>query len=191
MKVYKRYFDVIFMLVAAVALTSSCSTAPTTTTAVNSNSNAAVVVNSNAANSTAANTSANTATSVAAASPLVTNIAESPSAAIAAYYQAMVKKDEKAFRQALSKATLSEFSAGAQSDGEKTLVGWHNGFSSPPKKPYETRNERISGDTALVEIKDSDTGLWSLTKLVREDGQWKMDLTNATAGSLLKQQPKQ
>ncbi len=184
MKVYKRYFYFIFTLITASG--AACSTAPTITT-INSNSNTAVIINSNAANSISANTSA---TPAIAASPLTAATAGSPSAAIAAYYQARVKKDEKSFRQALSKATLSEFSANAQTDGEKTLVGWFNGFSSPPKQPYETRNERISGDVALVEIKDSDTGVWSLTRLVRENGEWKMDLTNATATSLLKQQPK-
>ena len=184
MQVYKHYFHHVFTLL--IISGAACSTAPTTIT-TNSNSNTAVVVNSNAANSTAANASVTPTTN---ASPLVATTAGSPSATIAAYYQARVKKDEKSFRQALSKATLSEFSANAQTDGEKTLVGWHNGYSSPPKQLYETRNERITGDTALVEAKDSDTGLWFLFKLVRENGEWKMDLTDATNNSLLKQQPK-
>jgi hypothetical protein len=184
MKFYKHYFYVIFNII--IVSSAACSTAPTNTT-TNLNLNTAVVVNSNVANVLTANTATTPSTT---ASPLATNAA-SPSATINTYYQARVKKDEKAFRQALSKTTLTEFSANAQADGEKTLVGWLNGYSSPPKQAYETRNERISGDTALVEIKDSDTGLWSLTRLVRENGEWRMDLTSATTNSLLKQQPKQ
>lgn len=186
MKVHKHYFYVIFTLFTVGA--TACSTAPTNP-ATNVNSNTAVVVNSNAASAATANTGT---TPVTVNSPTVVNSsAGNPSATINAYYQARVKGDEKAFRQALSKATLSEFSANAQAEGEKTLVGWLNGYSSAPKRPYETRNERIAGDAALVEIKDSDTGLWSLTKLVRENGEWKMDLTHATSSELLKQQPKQ
>jgi len=184
MKLNERYLYVIFSF--NLVCGAACSTAPITTT-TNSNLNIAIVVNANAASTMAANTTVTTP--AASASPLAATTG-SPSAIISAYYQSRVRKDEKGFRQALSKATLTEFSANAQADGEKTLVGWLNGYSSPPKQPYETRNERIAGDTALIEIKDSDTGLWSLTKLVRENGEWKRDLTSATTNSLLKQQPK-
>jgi hypothetical protein len=39
----------------------------------------------------------------------------------------------------------------------------------------ETRNEKINGDKATVEIKGSD-GKWSQNELVKEDGNWKITL---------------
>ncbi|MEP6923566.1 MAG: hypothetical protein ABI954_03795 [Pyrinomonadaceae bacterium] len=177
MKLNKFYPYVLFLIMTAFG--AACSNAPTTIN--NTNSNQAVVINSNTANTIPTNTVGSPAPN---ASPVATT-SGSPSATVAAYYQSMVKKDEMAFRQVLSTATLKEFSAQAKEDGEKTLVGWFTGYSAPPKKTYETRSERISGDTALIETRDSETGLWSWTQLVRENGEWKMDLTNSTAQKML------
>lgn len=181
MKLNKLYLYGLFLIM--IAFGAACSNAPTTIS--NTNSNQAVVINSSNANTVITNTAgAPPPPPAPSASPLAVTTG-SPNATVAAYYQSMVKKDEMAFRRVLSMATLKEFSAQAKQDDEKTLVGWFTGYSAPPKQPYETRNERIAGETALIEIKDSDTGLWSWKQLVRENAEWKMDLTNSTAQKML------
>lgn len=172
-----------FIFFAPVIFTWSCSTAPTTN---NTNSNRAAVSNTNVANTTTTNATPTT-TPTPTASPAVAG-AGSPSAAINVYYQAMVTKDEKSFRQVLSKATLSEFSADASAEGEKTLVSYWTGYTPLPKQAFEIRNERVNGDVALLELKNSNTNQWFLTKLIRENGDWKLDLTNSTLSSLREQQ---
>ena len=169
MRLNHQYYYILFGLIAVFGAACSDST-PT-----NKNANIAVVTNANIAVPPAANAAA-----APSAPPTTTATTGNPSAAIATYYQAMVKKDEAAFRKVLSKATLAEFSANARAEGTNSLVEYWTGYSSPPKQPFQTRNERISGDVALVQINDSETGQWGWKQLVREDGEWKLDLTDAT-----------
>lgn len=178
MKIQKQYFYVLLSLIAVSGVACSNTPAPTT----NANANQAVVTNSNA------NLQVNTAaTPSPAVSPAAVS-AGSPAATVAAYQQAMFKKDEAGFRKVLSSATLREISAEATAEGQKNLVVFWTELSEAKQPTIETRNERIAGDAAYIETKNAETGKWSLNKLVRENGEWKMDLTSATAGELLKQQ---
>ena len=38
----------------------------------------------------------------------------------------------------------------------------------------ETRNEKITGDTATLEIKNEKTGKWDSLPFVKEDSEWKI-----------------
>jgi ABC-type Fe3+-hydroxamate transport system substrate-binding protein len=171
------------LLFALLVLNWACTGSTPTTTNANQ---AAIVTNTGLTN---ANVATNTApANVAATNNAATNTATgSPSAIIQAYYQAMVKKDEAAFRRTLSQATLKEFEAGAKQDGDPTLVAFHTGYSSPPSKPFETRNEQMSGNAAMIEVRDSEAGAWRPMRLVREGNEWKLDLTDATTQQLLQQ----
>lgn len=176
MKIQKQYFYVLLSLIALLGAACSDTPAPTT----NANSNRAVVTNANA------NLPANTAATPAA--PPATVTTGSPAATVGAYQQAMFKKDEAGFRKVISAASGREISADATAEGKKSLVEFWTEFSEPKQPTIETRNERITGETAYIETKNPETGKWSLNKLVRESGEWKMDLTSAAAEELLKQQ---
>jgi hypothetical protein len=169
----------LFVFLAISLVNANCTTS---TPSTKTNANQVVVtnaaINTASANANLSETPANNSLSTNSAT------AGSPSAVAAAYHQAMLKKDEATFRKTLSQATLREFSADAQAEGEKTLVGYWTGYGTIPTK-FEARNEQISGDTALIEIKSSEKG-WALNKLVRENNEWKLDLTRATSESLLK-----
>lgn len=170
---FKRLYFYIFTTSIAISGAACTTSAPT------NNVNA---TNANATNTTN-KTQTNIAIPIASPAPAATVTAGTPGATVAAYYQAMVKKDEMAFRQTLSKNTLAEFSRDAQAEGAKSLVAYWTGYSSQPKQMYEIRNEKVSGETALLEIKSGET--WSWTQLVRENNEWKMDLTEATSEKLL------
>ena len=49
--------------------------------------------------------------------------------------------------------------------------------SDSKKQPpaFEAQNEKISGDTATLEVKD-ENGKWQTIPFVKEDGQWKIAL---------------
>ena len=172
-----------FVLSLFAVCVAGCSSAPETNVDGANKTAVAVNANGNAANSnqTATTAAASQTPSVAAPS----TDANSPNATIAAYYQAISRKDEAQFRKVLSQASLREWAVKAREDGEQSLVADYTGISSPPKKAFETRSEHIAGDVAIVEIKNSDTNVWTPAQLVRENGEWKMDLTDATANKLL------
>lgn len=177
-------FNRAIVIVAASScfLISACTgSQPTVTTTANGNQAVVVNANSAAAASSGTNANANAAPAINAAPPA--NVAaNSPGAVAAQYYQAMVKKDEMAFRQTLSQPTLREFAAFAKEENAKSLVDYWTGFSSPAKR-FQIRNEQIQGDAAFVEIAN-DENVFTKHKLVRENNQWKLDLTEATTSKL-------
>jgi hypothetical protein len=170
MKFQTGTFYVLFLLIAIFGAACTDTTAP-------ANNNAANTAPTNTTPANAANTVV-APSPAASASPATTNAAGSPSATVAAYQQAMFKKDEAAFRRVISEASAREISADATAE-KKTLVQFWTEFSEPTQATIETRNERVSGDIAFVETKNPKTGLWSPNKLIREKGEWKMDITSA------------
>lgn len=160
---------------------AACSSNDSSSTQNPSNVNQSIVSHANTGdNRAAANVNSTEVNSNTSPNP---NSGNSPTGTAAAYHQAMQKKDEATFRKTLSQATLREFSTDAQAEGAKTLVGYWTDYGTVPPK-FEARNEQISGDTALLEIKNTD-GSWTLNKLVRENGEWKFDLTRTTTNALL------
>ena len=47
----------------------------------------------------------------------------------------------------------------------------------PPTLP-ESRNEKIDGDKATLEIKNDKKGTWDTIKFVKEDEQWKISFAD-------------
>lgn len=166
------FFVFLTILITAAGCTSLTTQNP-------SNINQSIVANASNANAVN-NANVNSVESNSSPNP---SSAVSPTATAAAYHQSMQKKDEAAFRKTLSQATLREFSADAQAEGAKTLVGYWTDYGTIPAK-FESRNEQVSGDTALLEIKNTD-GSWTLNKFIRENNEWKLDLTRATTNALL------
>jgi hypothetical protein len=50
-----------------------------------------------------------------------------------------------------------------------------------PANAPETRNEKIEGDKATLEIKDDKMDKWDTVPFVREDGQWKIAIFDQMA----------
>lgn len=165
---------ILTFFIVSSCLSLGCSTTSTAPANVSINTNQAVVVNQNA-NQTAIN--AVSASPSPSQSATAANSINSPSATVAAYHQAMLKKDEMAFRKTLSAATLREFTQFAKEEGSTSLLEYWTGFSSPAAR-LQVRNEQIQGDTAIIEI-GNDENVFTKHRLVREAGEWKMDLTEA------------
>jgi hypothetical protein len=45
-----------------------------------------------------------------------------------------------------------------------------------PETMPETRNEKIDGDTATLEVKDDKKDKWETIHFAKEDGEWKLAL---------------
>ncbi len=92
-----------------------------------------------------------------------------------AYTQAIKKKDTTTMKLLLSDASIkmSEQEAKSQNVSLDEIVKRETLFSEN-QKTVEFRNEKIDGDKATIEMKDSFNS-WNTVPFVREDGVWKID----------------
>jgi hypothetical protein len=105
----------------------------------------------------------------------------SPTAAARAFYDAAKSKDVKGMKNALSKKSLELMESFAKLEN-KTLDDSLKENSKLPAT-FEARNEKITGDTATVELKGQGDK-WDTIPFVKEDGQWKIAFDKAMENSM-------
>lgn len=101
--------------------------------------------------------------------------ANSPSETLQRYFEASQKGDVAAMKRLLSKGSLEliEKSARLQNTTGDELLRRESEVEI--KRAPETRNEKIEGETATVEVKNETTGKFDMKlPFVREDGAWKL-----------------
>jgi flagellar hook-associated protein FlgK len=98
-----------------------------------------------------------------------------PTATFKAFFEASKKKDVPAMKKNLSKGTLDMFDKLAKAQGKSTddILNSLDKDSKDEKLP-ETRNEKITGDTATLEVKNEKTDKWDTLPFVKENGEWKI-----------------
>ncbi len=101
----------------------------------------------------------------------------SPTATFKAFFEASKKKDAAAMKKSLSKGTLDMFDKLAKEQNKSTddMLKEVDKDAKDEKLP-ETRNEKITGDTATLEVKNDKTGKWDTLPFVKENGEWKIAL---------------
>ncbi len=101
---------------------------------------------------------------------------KSPTEVLKALNEASKAKDAAAIKDSVSKGTLNliEESAKAQNTTVDELLKKDNG--APFKELPEMRNEKIEGDTATIELKNTTSNDWETVPFVKEDGIWKLAL---------------
>jgi len=103
----------------------------------------------------------------------------SPSATFQTYFEAQKKKDIPGMKQTLSRTSLLMMEASAkqkQLTVDQMLASQLENPASKVDKMPETRNEKVSGDTATIELKNEDANRWDTMYFVKEDGAWKIAL---------------
>lgn len=154
------------------ALAFGCGDAGTNTNTANTN------VNSNIAK---ANTNP-----VAATTPVpeqTTNNAPTLTPMFKAYCLAMEKKDEAGIRRTFSKATLEDLAEDMKSEGSKTLVEYMS-VDQVTTALCEIRNETITGDEAIAEIKTAAIPNGEKFIFVKEGGEWKLTMRSPALNSV-------
>ena len=146
--------------------------------------------NTNIANANAAK--ANTNNPVAATTPAVeqtTNNAPTLTPVFKAYCQAMEKKDEGGIRKVYSKDTIEEFEKEMKAEGSRTLVEYLS-VDQVTTALCEIRNEVITGETAIAEVKTAGMPNGLKVVFVKEGEEWKLtnrspalDSVKQTAGN--------
>lgn len=112
----------------------------------------------------------------------------SPTSTFKAFFEAQKKKDVPAIKKTLSKPSLGmlETAAKAKKIDLDEFIG--EGLSTPGskfEKMPETRNEKIDGDNATLDIKDEGMKDWETMYFVKEEREWKIAL-DKTIEELLK-----
>ena len=100
-----------------------------------------------------------------------------PTATFKEFYEASNKKDVPGMKKALSKGTLDMFDKLAKEQKKSTdeMLKSLDKEDKNQKMP-ETRNEKITGDTATLEVKNDKTDKWDTLPFVKENGEWKLAL---------------
>ena len=100
-----------------------------------------------------------------------------PTATFKAFYDASKKKDVAGMKKTLSKGTLDMFDKLAKEQNKTTddMLKEVDKDDKSDKMP-ETRNEKINGDTATLEVKNEKTNKWEPLPFVKENGEWKIAL---------------
>jgi len=100
-----------------------------------------------------------------------------PSGTFKAFFEASKKKDVAGIKKALSKGTVEMLDKLAKEQNKSTDDMLKDVYKEDKGETMpETRNEKISGDTATVEVKNDKTGKWETLPFVKENGEWKIAL---------------
>lgn len=112
---------------------------------------------------------------LAAISCGVAKEAATPLETFKTYTKAIKQKDTTTMKLLLSDATIKMHQKEAKAQGLTVddIVKRETLFSES-QKTVEFRNEKIDGDKATLEVKNS-YGSWETVPFVREDGVWKID----------------
>ena len=106
-------------------------------------------------------------------------MSSSPTATFKAFFDAQKKKDAPAMKKTLSQSSLKMIETAAKAHGKSVDDALKEGFDSPggkSDKMPETRNEKIDGDNATLEVQDEDSKKWSKVYFVKEEKEWKIAL---------------
>jgi hypothetical protein len=101
----------------------------------------------------------------------------SPTATFKAFIEAQKNKDVAGIKKRLSRKTLTmvENSALAQKKTDDQAIADDFPAAQAQKAP-ETRNEKITGDSATLEVQYEAGKEWQTMHFVKEDGDWKVAL---------------
>lgn len=165
MKIFMQSMNTIrvfFVCILAVLVNAACPTSP--------------VTNGPGNNSAPTNSGAPRPASTVDASS--TGSLATPSDAYRTTFALRQKKDGPGLKRVLSKEILEFFTQMGKAEN-KSLDQMLNDLAQKPQSSApEVRNEKITGDRAILEYKD-DKGEWKEMDFVKEGGEWKLTLPKA------------
>src|SRR6266480_4727878 len=113
----------------------------------------------------------------------------SPTATFKAFFEAQQKKDVAGMKKNLSKTSLAIMERSAKEQNKSVDDAIKEQLENPASKTDklpETRNEKINGNEATLELHNEDTNKWDTMYFVKEDNAWKIAL-DRTIEEMLRQ----
>ncbi len=128
--------------------------------------------------SAACNKSGNTSSTNSSTNSSATSSAtSSPSAAVRGFYEAISRNDVAGAKRYLSAGWMSRREAQLKGTGKTVdMLLQENIDSIKLETTPKVSNEKISGDTATVEVTNNGNGNSITMPLVKEGGEWKLEL---------------
>ena len=163
-----RNFSIVIIVGAALAIAGCGSSPQVNNGSTNGNP---PKPNSNTASSPAANLPEGTTAKPAAATE---NAAPTLGPVVQAYYDGLRRKDEAAVRAVMSTGFIKYIEDGMREEKKKDLVAYLSEYDKIPEKPMEVRNEKITGDKGVAEVKGGSYINWFALVFVNEGGKWKL-----------------
>lgn len=149
------------LLVGVALIATACSKAANSNSTNASSTNSSSTVNSTSSSSSSSSTSSS-------GSP-----ASSPIAAYKAFQEANKQKDYEGVKRRFSKASLEMITDEAKKKNQ-TLDEYVKQQVDSGKQDEEVANEKITGDTATIDLKDKTSNSSITLPMVMEDGEWKI-----------------
>jgi hypothetical protein len=132
----------------------------------------------NVAISNTAESPANTTASTPSSDVPVTFSLATPTDAYKTAYALREKKDVNGLKRVMSKDVLEFFEMMAKEEKKTVDEEISEMFNQPQGKTPDSRNEKITGNTASVEYRNPD-GEWRTMDFVKEGADWKMTMPKA------------
>ena len=171
-----RYQILIFttILSFSIMFAAACGGGGTTPNSTNAN-RSANAANSNSAGGGGGGSSANSPLATTKTPEAATaNQGETVAPVVKAYCDAMTRKDEAALRKVYSQETLKSLEADMKAEKKASLVEFLSEIDQVSNKLCEVRNEKVTGDAAVAEVRTESYPNGIQIKFVREGGDWKM-----------------
>jgi hypothetical protein len=102
-----------------------------------------------------------------------------PTATFKAFFEAQQKKDVAGMKKNLSKTSLAIMEKSAKEQNKSIDDAIKEQLDNPASKTDkipETRNEKINGNEATLELHNEETNKWDMMYFAKEDGAWKIAL---------------
>jgi hypothetical protein len=159
-------FYITFLLVALFAVLTGCGGSPVANGLPNANGN------SGTANTVRSNSN-DAMEPVKKPEAATTNNAPTISPVVADYYDALRSKNDTALKAVLTAEVIRSIEADMKEENRTDFAGFVAEYETMPKTPVEVRNEQITGDKAVAEIKGGTYANWTAMVFVKQDGKWK------------------
>ncbi|MBA3805408.1 MAG: DUF4878 domain-containing protein [Acidobacteria bacterium] len=155
----------IALVIMTLVLSAACTTTPTNSNGTGTPANA----NNSNARPTAAATPAATTSNSSLSTPTKTFMA---------FYEASKNKNVPAVMSTLSKESVDFLTAEAKKENKTLEAALTESLktSDVPTNAPETRNEKIDGDKATLEVKDDKGNKWDTFNFAKENGEWKIKI---------------
>ncbi len=127
-------------------------------------------------------TPAVTPTTATTSTPTTTANAATPTEAFQLYFEAVKRNDGAAVKSLFSRATIKMLEDRAAKTKKSFDDVFNEGFEDAKRdaqtSTYETSNEKINGDRATLDVKDSKRSTPITLNFVREGGGWKLSFVD-------------
>lgn len=107
-----------------------------------------------------------------------TNDAPTLKPVVEAYYDALKKKDDAAIRKVLAAPFLKLLEADMKGEKKTNLAAYIAETDRVPEGGIQIRNEKITGDEGIAELKGGTYLNWTPFGFVKENGAWKFSNKN-------------